>query len=116
MDNLICSVCQNSSFYEDNQGSLVCSVCGVLSQEFIAIAEEDQIDDEGGEARKKDMKILRTRTKNIKTKLKILREPSLQDFLEAYQFCLKLLIRRIPDVSESFENRVFKIWVNALCS
>jgi hypothetical protein len=90
---MLCYVCRGSDFYDDQQGSLICSLCGTASQEYLQ--ESHDLEDEvipsqgklqyrtvvsgvgkGGASRKRQQPISRSH------------ELVLVDILTAYQYIL----------------------------
>ena len=88
-----CPVCQWDKCYEDEEGGIVCAACGSQSQDYV---NESFDVDEGMQATKVGGRLRTLHQKDVGKKERLLAakktavDPECEDFLTAYQFCLKL--------------------------
>lgn len=107
---MICNVCQNNSFYEDFQGAMCCSVCGVQSQDFLATMSDDE--DAAIGINEKRHHLTRTASKKQPKSFKTVKESSMFDYLRAYQLCLQRLVSFIPFQDPLYAAKVKELWVS----
>jgi hypothetical protein len=89
--NFRCGNCQGDQYYEDAQGSIICSYCGIQSQDYIA--ESHEAFEEGmvhGQSQGHSVRrhtLIGLKPKLMKRKF----EPELLDYLSVYQYALQMI-------------------------
>jgi hypothetical protein len=89
--NFRCGNCQGDQYYEDAQGSIICSYCGIQSQDYIA--ESHEAFEEGMvHGQSQGHSVRRHTLIGLKPKLaKRKFEPELLDYLSVYQYALQMI-------------------------
>lgn len=109
---ITCSVCQNTDFYEDAEGQLSCTMCGVQSQDYLAVSNDldENVADTRNEKRTWQSRKSVSAAASAKNAPK--RETaSITIYLEVFQYCLKLLVDSVPRRSDRLIDQVKHLWV-----
>ena len=115
-----CPSCRGTEFYEDDQGNMVCHICGTQSQEYIA--ESNDADDGvviatmGGRLRA--LRLPKQARQHIKIEAKdIVQTADVLTLMSAYQYCLIALMQiiskhlRLSSIqAQSLEDTIKDIW------
>lgn len=107
---ITCATCQNTDFYEDAEGQLSCTLCGIQSQDFLAISNDldENINDTRNEKRKwQRQKATSSRERNVSKQENI----SSKVYIEVFQYCLKLFVSSMPHDSNRLLGQVKQLWV-----
>jgi uncharacterized Zn finger protein (UPF0148 family) len=115
--SITCAVCQNTDFYEDGEGQLSCSLCGIQSQDFLAVSNDidENIADNRNEKRKWQTHKVTTPKSDGKKSSKRDNNPSTKEYIELFQYCLKFFVSSVPTGSDHHLSRLIAqvkhLWV-----
>lgn len=109
-----CAVCQNTNFYEDAEGQLSCAVCGIQSQDFLAVSND--LDENVADNRNEKRKWQSRKSISSEAVKPLLKRDNLstKEYIEVYQYCLKLLVSCVPNGSDRLKDQVKHLWVSLL--